>query len=264
MDAEITTRRDRPGASTSLTGGASSFAESSTESPGLSLVDEGEPEIAPFSPSEAELMDYLKAYTTDLEELTRAFVSRLATSCRLPDPWPGANSGVTLSQVACKIDETAKCQQELNRLFESRLSSDDVHAKTVERMHDQLNDYKANFIRQAMRPLFLDVIFCYDFVAEELKRARCGAPAAEPQSAALVLEHVKQMIADLLLKYELEPYRAEGEHFDRRLQQCVQTVSTSVEADDKKIAGVGYVGFRSGESIIRKEQVSVYKFERAH
>jgi molecular chaperone GrpE (heat shock protein) len=202
----------------------------------------------------------LKAYTADLEELTRGFVARLQARCGFAETRPSAASGVTLGEVAAKVEETASRQQELNRLFESRLCSDEVQAKTLERMHDQLDDYKANFIRQAMRPLMLDVIFCYDFVAEELNRAFSPGPAPGLQSLTDVLEHTKQMIADVLFKYELEPYRALGEDFDRTLQHCVRTVSTSVEALDKKVAGLGVVGFRSGESIIRKEQVTVYKY----
>jgi molecular chaperone GrpE (heat shock protein) len=68
------------------------------------------------------------------------------------------------------------------------------------------------------------------------------------------------MVADVLSKYDVEPYRVPGPDFDRREQQCVRTVPTSVEADEKKIAAVGAVGFRLADQIVRKEQVTVYKY----
>jgi molecular chaperone GrpE (heat shock protein) len=79
---------------------------------------------------------------------------------------------------------------------------------------------------------------------------------------AQALAHLKQMVEDVLFKYDVEPYRGETDEFDRKVQQCVQTVPTTNEADDKKVAAVGHVGFKSAsaETVIRKEQVTVYKY----
>src|SRR5262249_13275852 len=81
-------------------------------------------------------------------------------------------------------------------------------------------------------------------------------PALE---TARAFDHLRQMLADILAKYDVEPYRSPGPEFDRREQQCVRTVPTTNEADEKKIAVVGAVGFRMADHIIRKEQVTVYK-----
>jgi molecular chaperone GrpE (heat shock protein) len=159
-----------------------------------------------------------------------------------------------LEETASKIDDLATRQQELNSLFDSRLHSDEVQAKAVERLHDQLQEYKKNFIRQALMPLLKDVIYCHDFVASSL-----DAPP-DPDSAAKTLGHVKQMLLDVLFKYDVEPFRGEDGPFDRKTQQCIKTVPTIIEADDKKVATSGVLGFRFGETIIRKEQVTVYKY----
>jgi molecular chaperone GrpE (heat shock protein) len=70
------------------------------------------------------------------------------------------------------------------------------------------------------------------------------------------------MLTDVLFKYDVEPYRSEDEFFDRTSQQCLRTVATNVEADDKKIAIRGVTGYREGKTILRKEQVTVYKYQR--
>jgi molecular chaperone GrpE (heat shock protein) len=74
------------------------------------------------------------------------------------------------------------------------------------------------------------------------------------------LEAVRQMLVDLMFKYDVEPFRSESEQFDPKSQQCVQTVATTEPAADKTIASRRAEGFRSPEGIVRREQVSVYKF----
>ena len=146
------------------------------------------------------------------------------------------------------------------RLFESRLRSDKNQAKALELLHDQLQDYKANFIRQAMLPLLRDVIDFHDFAAEESKRTNGSTEdgSVDPQSKAF--DHLRQRIVDVLEKYDVEAYRIPGPEFDRRAQHCVRTLPTNDESDDKKVASVGPIGFRNADSIIRKEQVIVFKY----
>jgi molecular chaperone GrpE (heat shock protein) len=171
---------------------------------------------------------------------------------------PGATAA--LIEVACGLQDLGSKQDELRALFEARIRSDEVQAKALERLHDQLHDYKANFIRQEMQPLLRDLIYCYDFAADEAERVGLDGPPPTPQEIARAFNHLKQMVADVLAKYDVEPYRTSGPDFDRREQQCVRTVPTAVEADEKKIAAVGAIGFRLAEQIIRKEQVTVYKY----
>jgi molecular chaperone GrpE (heat shock protein) len=165
-----------------------------------------------------------------------------------------------LIEVACGLQDLGSKQDELRLLFESRIRSDEIQAKALERLSDQLRDYKTNFIRQEMQPLLRDLIYCYDFAADEAERAGQEGPPPSPKEVAHAFNHLKQMVADVLAKYDVEPYRVEGPDFDRREQQCVRTVPTAIEADEKKIAVVGAIGFRLAEQIIRKEQVTVYKY----
>ncbi len=164
-----------------------------------------------------------------------------------------------LIEVAISLQDLAVKQEALRELFESRLRSDEVQTKALERLHDQVREYKANFIRQEMQPLLRDLIFCYDFAADEVERANRGGPPPTAQETARAFDHLRQMVADVLAKYDVEPYRSPGPEFDRREQQCVRTVPTTVEADEKKVAAVGAVGFRLADLIVRKEQVTVYK-----
>ncbi len=177
----------------------------------------------------------------------------------------GSGQGATaaLIEVAIGLQDIAAKQDQLRELFESRLRSDEVQAKAQERLHDQLREYKANFVRQEMQPLLRDLIYCYDYAADESERAGHEGPPPTASETAHAFDHLKQMVADVLAKYDVEPYRSTGPVFDRREQQCVRTVPTAIEADEKKIAVVGAIGFRLADQIVRKEQVTVYKFTAA-
>jgi molecular chaperone GrpE (heat shock protein) len=178
-----------------------------------------------------------------------------------PAPDPGATTA--LIDVAIAVQDLAAKQESLRELFESRIRSDEVQSKALERLSDQVREYKVNFIRQEMLPLLRDLIYCYDFAADEVERAQRAVPPAAGQGTAQAFDHLRQMIADVLAKYDVVPYRSEGPEFDRREQQCVRTVPTAVELDEKKIAVVGAIGFKQADFIIRKEQVTVFKYTPA-
>ena len=165
-----------------------------------------------------------------------------------------------LIDVAIGLQDLSAKQDGLRELFEARIRSDEVQAKALERLHDQVREYKTNFVRQEMQPLLRDLIYCYDYAADEVERASRVGPPPTAQETARAFDHLRQMVADVLAKYDIEPYRCPGPEFDRREQQCVRTVPTAVESDEKKVAVVGAIGFRLADLIVRKEQVTVYKY----
>lgn len=151
-------------------------------------------------------------------------------------------------------------QRNLNDLFMTRLRSDEAQTRAFEKLHDELRDYKANFVRRQMLPLLKEVVFCHDFLSGEIERLH-GSDAASADPAAIrALETARQMLIDMMFKYDIEPYRAEGETFDPKWQQCARVIPTGRADADKTIAARGREGFRSPEAILRREQVSIYKF----
>jgi molecular chaperone GrpE (heat shock protein) len=150
-------------------------------------------------------------------------------------------------------------QKALQDQFAARIRSDEVQAKALETLHDDLKQYKSNFVRQQMLPLLKEVIFCHDFVAAQFERAS-GEEASAASPATNALSATKQMLLDLLFKYDVEPFQGESEQFDPKNQQCARTVPTGRAEADKMIAGRVQAGFRSPDGIVRREQVTVFKF----
>ncbi len=164
----------------------------------------------------------------------------------------------SLDDVVAGQDEILQQQMEQQRLFESRIHSDEVQARALERLHGELQDYKQNFVRQEMMPLLKDVIFCHDVIAKEADRIQADRGDS---GAAKAIELIGQMLLDTLFKYDVEPFRGETDEYDRKSQQCVGTELTGDQQLDKHTAMHGLLGFRMEDKIIRREQVTVYRYE---
>lgn len=167
-----------------------------------------------------------------------------------------------LDELVSDQRQVADRQRQLNELFATRLRSDEAQAKAVEKLHDELRQYRSNFVRQQTLPLLKEVIYCHDFLSNELRRAQDAGGDAGTGSVR-ALDVARQMLLDLLFKYDVEPYRNEDEPFDPKSQQCSQTLPTDRAELDKQIAGRGLEGFRGPDGIVRREQVSVYRFQPA-
>jgi molecular chaperone GrpE (heat shock protein) len=153
-------------------------------------------------------------------------------------------------------------QMELRKLFESRIHSDEVQARALERLHDELQSSRKQLQRTEMAPLFKDIIFCHDFVTRELERhdESDGPQSDSPVDWQSSFEVLGQMLLDVLFKYDVEPLRSESEEFDRKTQQCVRSENTTDADKDRQIATCGLIGFRSEERIMRREQVTVFRY----
>jgi molecular chaperone GrpE (heat shock protein) len=202
-------------------------------------------------------------FATDEAAITTTWLGSPATErheTRLADEFdPGALLQQMRDELSAGQRELCEGQRALNDLFSTRFRSDEAQARAVEKLHDELRQYKTNFVRQQLLPLLKEVIFCHDFLTEQVARLAVES-AGTPDPALRALASAQQMLIDLMFKYDVEPFRSEGEQFDPKCQQCTQTVAADRTEDDRTIAARGLTGFRSPEGIVRREQVTVYKF----
>lgn len=155
------------------------------------------------------------------------------------------------------LDDIQQEQADLRKLFESKLHSDEVQARSLERLHQELQESRKQLKRSEMAPLLKDIIFCHDFVTRELERDESGESEVDWRKS---FDMLGQMLLDVLFKYDVEPFRSESDEFDRTLQQCVRSEPTTDPEKDKRIATSGLSGFRSDDRILRREQVTVYRY----
>ena len=120
---------------------------------------EGDPKGAPGSGEMTDTSSISERDNLDAAALTSREGATAEGSERAAQPLKGDDRRVetaataALIDVACGLQDLASKQDELRNLFESRIRSDEVQLKALERLHDQLREYKNNFIRQEMQPL---------------------------------------------------------------------------------------------------------------
>lgn len=165
-------------------------------------------------------------------------------------------SSEALDEIRGEQTEIRSDQAELRKLFESRIHSDQVQSRALERLHEELKGSRELLKRSEMAPVLKDIIFCHDFVAKELQH---DADGGEPDWRKS-FEMLGQMLLDVLFKYDVEPFSSDSDEFDRSCQQCVKTESTDEPEQDRRIASVGLSGFRNEDRIIRREQVTVFRY----
>lgn len=169
---------------------------------------------------------------------------------------------VPLQELMETQQQLVREQAGLREQFDARMRSDEVQNRALDRLLDEMRDYKSNFVRQQQQPLLREIIDCYDFATRESQRLSNPAPDGEAGTGteAASLGILSQMLIDLLSRYDIEPYRHDGPQFDGKWQQCVKTVPCDALERDKQVAETGAIGFRQGDLIIRREQVIVYKY----
>lgn len=168
-----------------------------------------------------------------------------------------SENGEASNSPSTAFDALVTEQAELRKLYESRIHSDEIQASTFERLHSELQASRQQLQRAEMAPLLKDIVFCHDFITRQLERNESGEESVNWRSSFEVLA---QMLLDVLFKYDVEPFRSESEAFDRATQQCVRTEHTTQQNQDRRIATSGLQGFRSNDRIIRREQVTVYRY----
>ena len=243
---------------------------SEAASPNQEQASELTPAADPETPPETQCADTAQALGLAMSQAASALLELASQQQALSQSlatWPAAPTTdadwpSSVTELSQKVAVLAEQQDQLNRLYETRIHSDEVQAKALGRLHDELSDYKAGFVRQAILPILKDIIFCHDVIAKELARSTDDDPTvSEGENRTLAL--VAQMLLDILFKHDVEPYRCDATEFDRKLQHCVTTVSTDDPEQDRHVAEIGLTGFRSPEAILRREQVSVYRFKPA-
>lgn len=157
----------------------------------------------------------------------------------------------------------AALQQRLDGLsaqFTREARAEATREKIVDRLHAELQDYKADMLLSTMRPVFLDLIQLHDDIGKVV--ASLAETPLEPDRLAGLLSSFQQGIEDILYRQGVEPFVAEDDAFDARRQRAVSTTATSDPDQARRIAARLRKGFAAGDRVIRPEIVSVYKLER--
>lgn len=121
-------------------------------------------------------------------------------------------------------------------------------------MHDELQQYKDDFMLQVEKPLLLDLLLFYDslnWFQESLVKQDMSPDVLEENFQYLIDE-----LLELLYRRNVTPMQS-SERFDRTKHKAVQVVKTDIKDHHELITQVMKRGFTRGETTLRAEEVIV-------
>jgi molecular chaperone GrpE (heat shock protein) len=145
------------------------------------------------------------------------------------------------AQLAEHLRETASC---------SRTAFD--------RLYEEMQAYKQNFLREAQRPLLLDLMMLYDSI-DKLRRNYEQAAAPDTATLCQNLEVLQAEAEEILGRVGIERMSVTPEKLDVNLQRAVKTIPTDSPEEHLRVVGMVSAGFMSDGRPLRKEQVVVKK-----
>lgn len=140
-----------------------------------------------------------------------------------------------------------------SELREQRAKSDSKDT-AFRAMHEELQQYKDDFMLQVEKPLLLDLLLFYDslnWFQESLVKQDMSPDVLEENFQYLIDE-----LLELLYRRNVTPMES-SERFDRTKHKAVQVVKTDMREHHELITQVMKRGFQRAETTLRPEEVIV-------
>jgi molecular chaperone GrpE (heat shock protein) len=127
-------------------------------------------------------------------------------------------------------------------------------------LYEEMRQYKDNFLLSAQRPLLNEIMMLYDSV-NKLKKIYETSETIDIKSLLGNLEGLTVEAEEILARREILPIYESSEKLNKDNQKAIKTVPTDNPDEDMLIIEHNKTGFTLGESIFRREEVTVKKYK---
>ena len=145
--------------------------------------------------------------------------------------------------------------------FERKLAYDAAKERQVDRLHEELQGHRSNLVGKIAEPLINGIIRLHDQVGQLVEALQKeGQETLDADRVFKLLRYQEAEVEALLDNHGISTYSVEGDVFDPRRQQALETVSTDEEIEHGRIVDHVRKGFERGDVVVRKEKVRVAKY----
>lgn len=149
----------------------------------------------------------------------------------------------------------------LRTMFEKKLLLDGYKDRLISNMSDELKAYKDGMYEKIFRPVLTDVIE----IVNDLHRMIRSYSGKEEETVdkkkfLSILSIYESDLEDILEKYGVEIYTAEGKEFDAKRQKVVKVIDTGDESLHRVVAERLQKGFELDGRLLTPEKVNVYRY----
>ena len=174
-----------------------------------------------------------------------------------PTGGDGADERLTAIEMAIKTGV-----ERMLAAFEAKLAYDASKQLQIDRLHEELLQYRTDQMARAARPLVHGMIRLHDDIGKLLSALRAKpADALSPERFFSLLEGLQEDVEIVLGQNGVAAYREPGGPFDPRRQRALKKVGTSENALAGTVAESIRPGFEQGTEILEKERVATYTFD---
>jgi molecular chaperone GrpE len=143
--------------------------------------------------------------------------------------------------------------------LEERLALDRFRENQIDKLHAEVQGYKADVVSKAVRPVLQSLIRLHDDLGKVIDALRAEDEAAlSPQRLLTLLEGFHEDVELALDHNGVSVFRTTTDEFDPRRQKAVRTVDAEEPAHAGRVAARVRPGFEQGDVIVEKERVAVY------
>lgn len=154
-----------------------------------------------------------------------------------------------LDAVVSAVEAIAQSVSQLRMDFDTKIKYDESKDRTINALHQELQDYRADIVLKHQRPLVNDLISLYDDLGRLV-------------AAGGVVDHLADIQSDIetmLARSGIEAYEMPQDTFESAFQRVQQVVPTDQPDLDRRVAARVRRGFRYGDHVIRPEIVDIYR-----
>jgi len=174
-----------------------------------------------------------------------------------------------LAEVEDSVDLSAllKAMQQgfsqLQAAFDARLRYDGAKEEIIDRLHCEVQEYKADMALRIFKPIVSDLINLYDDMGKMQDHWKTKAVDNELATRLLrMFGEFRLDIEGILEKYGFPSFENIGLDFEPRCQRIMKKVVTNDQAKHRTLAARVRKGFMHGDQVFRPEFVNVFVYNK--
>ncbi|MCP4108220.1 MAG: nucleotide exchange factor GrpE [Desulfobacteraceae bacterium] len=146
--------------------------------------------------------------------------------------------------------------------FQNKLKLDAHKNKIIDNLHQDLQDYKDDFLKKYLKSVIMDVIQIIDNI-RKLAAHYSNKELSDNDLPKMLrlLESIPTDLEDLFYRHGVKPFSCEGNIFDPTRQRVLKTLKTPDTSRDKTVAESLRPGYEWDGKVIRPEMVAAYIYE---
>lgn len=160
-----------------------------------------------------------------------------------------------------------RLQADLRSVAEAyqRVSKDSKRKdQAYDQLYEELRQYKDDFLLNAQKPLFRDVILIYDGIARTIAAFEGREGDTLPKEDVLTaLKHMRDEVLEVLYRRDVERVEEEPTKLNIDIQKPVRRLDTDDPTQDREVVQVLRDGFRLRGTILRPQEVTVKRYVEA-